>query len=688
MTLRLQDFIDMEQFQGLQDRLNEIYSFPSAIIDNDGNVLTATAWQDVCTKFHRQNAECEKECIKSDQYILSHLHEANPAVSYQCPHGLVDNATPIIIDGVHYGNYFTGQFFLEPPDTDFFRAQAQRYGFDEEAYIDAVKKVPIWSQQQLDSYLFFIKGLIEVIAEVGAKSLRELETRKKIQESAERYRSILQTAMDGYWRVDMQGNLLEVNDAYSLMSGYSKKELLSMSISDLEAAEIPEDTAVHIQKIISQGMDRFESRHRRKDGSYFYIEVSVQFRPSDDNGQMVAFVRDITERKQAEEEKTKLENQLQQAQKMESVGRLAGGVAHDFNNLLTVILGGAYLALNEVDPGQPLHEYITSIQKAAEKSADLTQQLLAFARKQTIMPKILDLNQTVTDMIKMLKRLIGEDIELSWKPEAKLWPVKADPSQIDQILANLCVNARDSIFDIGKITIQTGNRTVDEGYRAVHADFTPGEYVKISVCDNGCGMDKETLAQIFEPFFTTKGVSQGTGLGLATVYGAVRQNNGFINVYSEPGLGTTFTIYLPRYVGSSDQKLTNAQAQQAPMGLETILLVEDEPSILNMTTMILTKQGYTVVMANCPAEATRLAGELSGEIDLLITDVVMPEMNGKDLANNLMSLYPKLKCLYMSGYTANVIAHHGVLDEGMHFIQKPFSLPDLAIKVREVLDSN
>jgi PAS domain S-box-containing protein len=394
----------------------------------------------------------------------------------------------------------------------------------------------------------------------------------------------------------------------------------------------------------------------------------------------------IAAKKRAEAEKDKLEIQLQQAQKMESVGRLAGGVAHDFNNLLTVILGGAYLALMELDPSQPLHEHITSIQKAAEKSADLTRQLLAFARKQTILPKVLDLNETVKNMINMLQRLIGEDIELKWQPEADLWPIKADPSQIDQILANLCVNSRDSITDIGKITIRTGNSIVDEGYRAEHAYLTPGEYVHISVCDNGCGMDKETQTKIFEPFFTTKGAGRGTGLGLATVYGAVKQNNGFINVYSEPGMGTTFTIHLPRYVDNNDQTPLKGRAQPAPRGLETILLVEDELSILKMTTKILTKQGYTVLVANSPAEAVRLAGEQSGKIDLLITDVVMPDMNGKDLANNLMSLYPKLKCLFMSGYTAEVIARHGVLDDGVHFIQKPFSLPALAIKVRKVLD--
>ena len=239
MAFKLQDLIDIEQFQMLQDRLNEIYSFPSAIIDNDGKVHTATAWQDVCTKFHRQNSECEKECIKSDQYIADHLHEANPAVSYRCPNGLIDNATPIIIDGIHYGNYFTGQFFLEPPDLNFFRAQAKRYGFDEEAYIEAVKKVPIWTKEQLDSYLFFIKGLIEVIAGVGLKNLKDIEAGKKIVESEERHRTILKTAMDGIWLVDMQGRLLEVNETYCRMSGYSEQELLVMRITDLGLLKRP-----------------------------------------------------------------------------------------------------------------------------------------------------------------------------------------------------------------------------------------------------------------------------------------------------------------------------------------------------------------------------------------------------------------------------------------------------------------
>jgi len=392
-------------------------------------------------------------------------------------------------------------------------------------------------------------------------------------------------------------------------------------------------------------------------------------------------------RKLAEEEKNLLEEQLQQAQKMESVGRLAGGVAHDFNNMLCVIIGYANLALMDLSPVEPLYANIEEIRKAAERSADLTRQLLAFARKQTVMPQVLDLNETVAGMLKMLQRIIGEDINLAWQSGEEIWSVRVDPSQIDQMLANLCVNARDSIDDVGKITIETGNSVIDESYCAHNAGFEPGEFVRLAVSDDGCGMDKEILAHIFEPFFTTKGVGEGTGLGLATVYGAVKQNNGFIKVHSEPGLGTTFTIYLPRYAGKSAQTGRKAAAEPVNCGQETILLVEDEAAILDISTMILTRLGYTVLAANSPAEAMLLAREHPRAISLLMTDVVMPEMNGRDLAKNLRSLFPHLKRLFMSGYPADVIAHHGVLDEGVHFIQKPFSMPDLAAKLREVFDS-
>ena len=387
---------------------------------------------------------------------------------------------------------------------------------------------------------------------------------------------------------------------------------------------------------------------------------------------------------EVEAEQQKLQTQFVQFQKMESVGRLAGGVAHDFNNILGVIIGYAELALLEIGPGDPLHANLNEILKAAGRSRDITRQLLAFARKETIAPVALDLNASVEGMLKILRRLIGEDIDLAWHPGKALGQVLLDPSQLDQILANLCVNARDAIADVGKIDIETGTTTFDAAYCADHAGFVPGDYVLLSVSDDGSGMDRQTVEKIFEPFFTTKGVGKGTGLGLATVYGIVKQNNGFINVYSEPGEGAAFRIYLPRHAGDVAAE-GRAVVEEVPKGRgETLLVVEDEEAILKLAEQILSSYDYKVLTAPTPLEALQAAETHS--IDLLITDVVMPQMNGRELAEKLQSLYPRLKCLYMSGYTANAIAHRGVLEKGIQFIQKPFSPRELAAKVRTALD--
>jgi PAS domain S-box-containing protein len=443
-----------------------------------------------------------------------------------------------------------------------------------------------------------------------------------------------------------------------------------------------QDTYATVQPLFEGGEDVIyvESFQRRADGQKRLLAWWCRVL-KDEKGDVIGALssaRDITEQKS-------LEKQLLQAQKMESIGRLAGGVAHDFNNMLQSILGHSDLALSDIADDHPLHENLLEIQKAASRSAELTRQLLAFARKQTVSPRVLDLNDTVTGMLKMLRRLIGEDIELIWKPGANLWPIKMDPTQVDQILANLGVNARDAITGVGNLTIETDNKFLDETHPDVHAGLIPGDYIRLSVSDDGCGMEKDVLRNIFDPFFTTKEVGKGTGLGLATVYGIVKQNKGWINVYSEPDKGTIFNIYLPR-ASYKTEPLPPKKDIKPAQGTETVLFVEDDDSILQLGAAILKRFGYTVYTARSPGEALTIARKQKDTIHLLITDVVMPGMNGREMRDKITALRPEIKTLFMSGYTADIIAHHGVLESDIHFLQKPFSVNNLAVKVREALE--
>ncbi|MCP4576911.1 MAG: PAS domain S-box protein [Deltaproteobacteria bacterium] len=519
---------------------------------------------------------------------------------------------------------------------------------------------------------------------------RKLQTEKALRDSEERLRKAQQAAKIGNWEYDIStGKVWGSEEVFRIYGIERKTEFFPLEEIENHIIDAKRVNRALTDLIAKNEPYDIEFEIKPKDGKPLTVIRSIAELGRDANGnpvKVLGVIQDITTAKAKERENIKLIGQLQHAQKMESIGRLAGGVAHDFNNMLTVILGHVEMALEETDPARPLHARLEEIRNAGERSTDLVRQLLAFARKQTIAPRVLDLNKTVEGMFKMLQRLIGEDIALNWRPGKDLGPVKVDPSQVDQILANLCVNARDAIKNTGNLTIETVNAAFDEAYCGGHAGVVSGEYVLLTVSDDGCGMDAEIRDKLFEPFFTTKELGKGTGLGLATVYGIVKQNNGFINVYSEPGRGTTFKIYLPRHEGEPGRMQEKSPAAPAARGHETILLVEDEPAILAMVKMMLERLGYTVLAAGAPGETIRLAGEYAGEIHLLMTDVVMPEMNGLDLAENLFSLYPKLNCLFMSGYTADVIARHGVLDEGVNFIQKPFSMKDLAFKVREALD--
>jgi len=513
-----------------------------------------------------------------------------------------------------------------------------------------------------------------------------IQANKRITESEETYRNIFQNAQVGLYRTRISdGKILESNEQLAKMFGYdTREEFIAEYVSSQNYVD-PGTRERMIAEIRKNGVVKdFEVRFYRKDRSIFWIRYSAKIYP--DKGWIEGVAEDITERKRAEAEKENLQAELLQAQKMESVGRLAGGIAHDFNNMLTIILGYGENLLGQLRADDPMREQVQQMMAAATRSADLTSQLLAFSRKQVISPRVLDLNDTVENMLKMVRRLIGEDIDLIWLPGHDLWRVNMDPVQIDQILANLSVNARDAIAGVGRITIRTQNIVLDKAFCASHADAAAGNHVLLTVSDNGCGMDRKVLEHLFEPFFTTKEVGKGTGMGLPTVYGIVKQNNGFIDVKSEPGKGTVVSIYLPRAESEASEG-REAKPEKVPGGRgELVLLVEDDPALLEMTGAMLKRFGYRILSAGNPQEAIGLAREHGEDIQLLMTDVVLPQMDGQELANRLREIRPGLPCLFMSGYTSDIIAEHGVLEKGVHFIQKPFNLNDLAGKVRKALE--
>ena len=542
---------------------------------------------------------------------------------------------------------------------------------------------------------FSMKNNLARLVPAIERELREAANRRAhktmeeaLRASELRYRRLFESAKDGILILDADtGMVVDVNPFLIEMLGYPREEFLEKRIWELGSFKnviANQDKFTELQQVeyIRYKDLPLEDCKGKLHSVEFISNVYLV------NGLKViqCNIRDISQRKQAEAEHEKLQAQFTQAQKMESVGRLAGGVAHDFNNLLMGTMGYTQLCLDKIGPDHPIREYLDEIMSVTERSAELTRQLLAFARKQIIAPTVMDLNDAISDILKLLRRLIGEDVTMKFTEDPDTWPVKMDPVQIDQILANLCVNARDAIGGVGSVNIETSNATFDESYCAGHQGSVPGDYALLTVTDTGCGMDKETLENIFEPFFTTKGVGEGTGLGLATVYGIVKQNNGYITVYSEHGKGTTFKIYLPRHVCEETALAAVAAPTKSPHGTETVLLVEDEKSIRITTRLFLEDLGYTVLVAEAPSQALRLVAEHPGEIHLLITDVVMPGMSGRELANRLLALRPSIKRLFISGFTADVIAQRGILDDGMNFLSKPFGRDVLARKAREVLE--
>jgi PAS domain S-box-containing protein len=525
---------------------------------------------------------------------------------------------------------------------------------------------------------------VEIIG-VSRDATARVVAERALEERERHLRTILETAIDGFWLVGPGGCLLEVNESACAMLGYERAELLRLTIADIDANESPADVVAHLARTDAVGWDRFEARHRRKDGRLIDVEISVQ-RSGSGPGVQVVFLRDVTASKGARAAQRALEEQLWQAQKLESVGRLAGGVAHDFNNLLTVILSGVEELRHLDGPGAPAaSELIDEIGGAGERARDLTRQLLAFARKQIITPMVVDLGEVVRGTEKLLRRLLGEDVELVSSLAPDLWPIRCDLGLAEQVLLNLAVNARDAMPGGGRLTIETANVLLDQAGVATWPGMQPGPHVRLVVRDSGSGMPAAVKERIFEPFFTTKAVGQGTGLGLSTVYGIVAQSGGFVSVESEPGQGTAFTLYFPRTSGEPNRPVPTPLPTITP-GNERVLVVEDDPQVRAVTVRALTGAGYQVLVAKDGAEGLVRAEREPGPIRLLVCDVVMPGMSGPEVAEALGVLRPGLRVLFVSGYTRDAIALRGELPAGVELLQKPFTPAVLLERVRAILD--
>jgi PAS domain S-box-containing protein len=571
---------------------------------------------------------------------------------------------------------------------DIRRPEAEGGGF-EERYWSPLNTPVVGPSGEVDYVIHEVEDVTEFVRlkQQGAaerKVADELRTQaaqmEQTLQATARYRALMEQANDAILIMDLSGRILEANREAERLFGRSRAQIAGRRYDEFVVPEEREESARRRSQLSRDGTVRVVGRHmERAGGTVVSVDVSGSLVRMGEESRILAILRDVTERQ-------RLEALLLQSQKMESVGRLAGGVAHDFNNLLGVITGYGDLLLREIGEGHPSHKRVVEIRKAADRAAALTRQLLAFSRKQVLHLRVLDLNSVVSGIETMLRRLIGEHIELITVLQPGLGRVKADPGQVEQVIANLTVNARDAMPNGGKLILETGNVDLDDMYAAARPDARPGPHVMLAVSDTGHGMDAETLSHMFEPFFTTKGLGQGTGLGLATVYGIVRQVGGQVMVYSEPGRGTSFKIYLPRLEEETDEAPAPAPVGPAPTGSETVLLVEDEPALRTLIHEVLKGAGYRILQGATPDEALAVAAAHQGVIHLVLTDVILPSMSGRQMADALRTLRPETRALFMSGYTDDAISHHGILEPGTHFMEKPFTSDALLRKVREILD--
>ncbi|MFT4542584.1 MAG: two-component system cell cycle sensor histidine kinase/response regulator CckA [Planctomycetota bacterium] len=523
--------------------------------------------------------------------------------------------------------------------------------------------------------------------ELKAQNEELRNSQSDLEAALTRYTDFYDFAPVSYYALDRSGTILQTNLPGARLLGTSRSLLVGSSLRDFIAVADRSRLVAFLQETFAEPDHQIRTLQLTPKGAA-PIQVQIEGTRSPDGTELRTVIFDISAQTRAAAEREELQEQLFQSLKMDSVGQLAGGVAHDFNNTLAAIMGHAEMALMEVGSEQPVRKELLEMRGFAEQSADLIAQLLAFASRQPAAPRALDLNKTVEQTLNLIRPLIGEGTELVWRPGKEALVVKIDPAQIDQVVVNLCINARDAITDTGTIVVETQGVVVGEAdwLDRPNQEASSEEFVSLIVRDTGTGMSPDTQSRIFEPFFTTKGVGKGTGLGLSTAYGVIKQNGGSIKVESQQSLGTSFMVYLPRCHEVPEESEPSPASEKELAGRETILLVEDESSILELTRRMLEGLGYQVIASQCSVEAVRLVAEHAGEIHMLVTDIVMPKLNGQELATQLNEDHPGIKILYMSGYTADIIAERGLFDPGVNFIQKPFRMKLLAERVRAVLD--
>lgn len=669
--------MDLERLKELLESFSVIAGVAVAIFDPDDKTLIAAGWQEICTRFHRASPLTAVRCQESDARIKEKSY-TDIGTGYRCSNGLFDYACPIIIEGTHLATLFIGQFFLEPPDEDFFRQQARECGFNEQEYIKALHKVPVLSEDNITTVLRFITGLSNILVHMGLERLKNLKvaeeaivTEKALQKSRERYRAFVESTVDMVFLKDENFRYTMVNKSLANFFDRREEEILGREDYDFMPADVAELYRKSDLRAISAGCVVVEEGNI---GNRFF--EARKYPVILDNGciGVGGYIRDVTKKRQ-------LEEQMLQTSKLESLGKLAGGVAHEFNNLLTGIIGYTQLIMQSRVVDDSALADLDQVLQLGNRATELTGQLLAFGRSQAVLPRIININDAVEKTLKMIKHLIGEDITLQFKPDPDLHSVKIDPGQIEQVLMNLALNSRDAMPEGGILSMETMNVILNQEFVVRHAGSREGEYVMLAVADNGSGMDRETLEHIFDPFFTTKEVGRGTGLGLAMVYGIVKQHNGCIYANSVSGKGTLFRIYLPQADQDAEIIETNIVKAESLAGNETILLVEDEEHLRVLIERILREKGYSVYAAASPSEAESLFVKYAGRIDLLLTDMIMPECDGRTLYNRLSEKMASLKVLFMSGYVAAIPG-----GTGDNYIQKPFMPEELYRKMRNVLD--